>query len=45
VAPVTSDQWAMVHYSTLVMTVLFVVGITGIYLSQVEETGWLGLMA
>lgn len=41
-ASATTDQWAIVHYATLAMTILFVVGITGIYLRQVEETGWLG---
>lgn len=43
-ASVTTGQWAIVHYLTLAMTVLFIVGITGIYLRQVEETGWLGLV-
>lgn len=42
-ASVTTSTWAIVHYATLVMTILFVVGITGIYARQVEETGWLGL--
>lgn len=42
-ASVTTVQWAIVHYATLAMTILFAVGITGIYLRQVEETGWLGL--
>ena len=43
VASVTTGQWALVHYATLIMTVLFAVGISGIYLRQVEEAGWLGL--
>lgn len=43
-AAVTTEQWAIVHYATLVMTVLFAVGITGIYARQVEESGWLGLV-
>jgi deazaflavin-dependent oxidoreductase (nitroreductase family) len=42
-ASVTTEQWAIVHYATLAMTILFAVGITGIYARQVEETGWLGL--
>jgi hypothetical protein len=42
-ASVTTGQWAVVHYATLAMTVLFAVGITGIYLRQVDDTGWLGL--
>lgn len=41
---VTTPQWAFVHYTTLVMTILFVIGITGIYVRQVRETGWLGLI-
>lgn len=41
---VASGRWAVVHYATLVMTILFIVGVTGIYLRQVEETGWLGLV-
>src|ERR687891_2494168 len=40
---VTTDAWAVIHYATLVMVTLFVVGITGIYASQVEKMGWLGL--
>lgn len=42
-ASVTTATWAIVHYATLAMTVLFLVGIAGIYARQVEETGWLGL--
>jgi hypothetical protein len=40
---VTTDSWAIIHYATLVMLALFVVGITGMYASQVERMGWLGL--
>lgn len=43
-AAVSTTAWAAVHYATLVMTVLFVVGIAGIYARQVEATGWLGLV-
>ena len=42
-ASVSTDAWAIVHYATLMMLLLFVVGITGIYASQVERLGWLGL--
>jgi len=41
-ASVTTSTWALVHYATLAMTVLFVAGIAGVYARQVEETGWLG---
>lgn len=42
-ASVTTDAWAIIHYASLVMVTLFVVGITGIYARQVEKLGWLGL--
>ena len=41
---VTTDAWALIHYATLVMLLLFLVGILGIYARQVEETGWLGIV-
>jgi hypothetical protein len=41
-ASVTTSAWAIVHYATLAMLVLFVAGITGIYTAQVEKLGWLG---
>jgi hypothetical protein len=40
---VTTSAWAVIHYLTLVMLLLFVIGITGIYVSQRERIGWLGL--
>lgn len=43
-ASVATSQWAVVHYVSLVMTILFAIGITGIYVRQVEDTGWLGLV-
>ncbi len=43
-ASVTTDAWAVIHYATLAMLTLFVVGITGIYLRQAERTGWIGLI-
>lgn len=42
-ASVTTDAWAAIHYATLAMLTLFVVGVTGIYARQVERFGWLGL--
>ena len=42
-ASVTTDAWALIHYATLVMLALFVVGVTGIYAGQISKMGWLGL--
>jgi hypothetical protein len=42
-ASVSTDAWAIIHYATLAMLTLFVVGVTGIYARQVEKMGWLGL--
>jgi hypothetical protein len=42
-ASVTTSAWAVVHYVSIAMAILFVVGIAGIYAKQVEEVGWLGL--
>lgn len=41
---VTTGAWAMVHYLTLAMTVLFLAGATGIYARQIEQVGWLGFI-
>lgn len=43
VASVTTSAWAVIHYATMLMLILFVTGITGIYATQVEKLGWLGL--
>ncbi|MCC6458738.1 MAG: hypothetical protein IT328_27580 [Caldilineaceae bacterium] len=40
---VTTPQWTIVHYLGIAMGLLGMLGITGIYARQVEETGWLGL--
>jgi hypothetical protein len=40
---VTTAQWAIVHYLSLVMSFLGLLGVAGIYARQAEETGWLGL--
>jgi hypothetical protein len=42
-ASVTTDAWAIIHYATLAMLALFVVGVSGIYARQVDRLGWLGL--
>jgi len=42
-ASVTTSAWAIIHYATMAMLLLFVTGITGIYTAQVEKLGWLGL--
>ncbi len=41
---VSTGSWAVVHYLTLAMTMLFMVGVIGIYARQVDQTGWLGLI-
>lgn len=43
VEAVAGDAWIAVHYLTIAMLTLFVIGVTGIYARQVEELGWLGL--
>src|SRR3954451_10726716 len=40
---VTTAQWAVVHYLSLVMDMLGLLGIAGIYARQAEKSGWLGL--
>jgi hypothetical protein len=44
VASVTEPVWAYVHYASLAMVFLFLIGITGIYARQVEQVGWMGLI-
>ena len=39
----TTPAWSIIHQATCLMLVLFLAGLTGIYASQVEEAGWLGL--
>lgn len=43
-ATVTSPVWATVAYMTMAMSILGLVGLTGIYLRQVKESGLLGLI-
>jgi hypothetical protein len=40
---VTTAQWAITHYLSIVMDILAMLGIAGIYARQVEKSGWLGL--
>jgi len=41
---VTTARWIIVHSLSVVMCLLGMLGVTGIYARQVEETGWLGLI-
>ena len=40
---VTTTRWAVVHYLSIVMDLLGLLGIAGLYARQVEKSGWLGL--
>jgi len=40
---VTTGRWAIVHFLGVIMSFLALLGITGIYASQAEKAGWLGL--
>lgn len=40
---VTTTAWAIIMPIKLLMCLLFLLGFTGIYARQIEETGWLGL--
>jgi hypothetical protein len=42
-ASVTTGAWAVIITLKWVMTLFFLVGITGIYARQVKQAGWLGL--
>jgi hypothetical protein len=44
VEAVSTDSWVLVALLTVAMAVLGLVGVTGIYLRQTEETGMLGLL-
>lgn len=41
---VTTSMWAIVHYMTIAMCLLGLFGMAGIYVRQVKEVGWLGLV-
>jgi hypothetical protein len=38
-----ATKWAIVHYASLAMSFLGMLGIVGLYVRQADETGWLGL--
>lgn len=40
---VTTAQWAITHYLSILMDLLAMLGIAGIFARQVEKSGWLGL--
>jgi hypothetical protein len=40
---VTTAQWKITHYLSIVMDLLAMLGIAGLYARQVEKSGWLGL--
>jgi len=43
VASVTTGAWAIITPLKTAMCMLFLLGVTGLYARQVEESGWLGL--
>jgi hypothetical protein len=40
---VTTSRWATVHYLSIAMDILGLLGILGLYARQVQKSGWLGL--
>ena len=44
VAQVTTTAWAVAHLVNMTMAILALIGLTGLYLRQVRETGVLGLI-
>jgi hypothetical protein len=40
---VTTTQWAITHYLSVVMDILGLLGLAGLFARQVEKSGWLGL--
>jgi len=44
VANVTTTAWNVTHLLTITMAILAVIGVSGMYLRQVKETGLLGLI-
>ena len=42
-ASVTTSAWAIIMPLKIVMCLLFLIGLTGMYIRQVEESGWTGL--
>jgi hypothetical protein len=45
VESVTTTAWTVITSLKFVMSILFVVGITGLYVRQAEKAGWFGLLA
>ncbi|MBX3080569.1 MAG: hypothetical protein KF716_02975 [Anaerolineae bacterium] len=41
---VTTSTWAVVHYLTIAMCLLGLIGMTGLYVRQARAVGWLGLL-
>jgi hypothetical protein len=41
---VTTAQWTITHYLSIVMDLLALIGLMGLYSRQVEKSGWLGLV-
>lgn len=44
ITSVNTTKWVIVAGLTMVMSLFSLMGITGIYIKQVEESGWLGLI-
>lgn len=42
-ASVTTDAWAIINSLKLTMCFLFLMGLVGLYVRQMEKAGWLGL--
>ncbi len=40
---VTTTRWAVIHFLSMAMCLLFLLGITGLYARQAKAAGWLGL--
>lgn len=40
---VTTDTWVNVHIVAMLMTVFGAIGLTGLYIRQIDRFGWLGL--
>lgn len=43
ISSVTTNQWAIVHYLSLTMDFLGLLGMAGLYARQVNKVGWLGI--
>jgi hypothetical protein len=45
IGSVTTSTWMIVHSVSITMSILWVIGLGGIYARQFHKTGWLGLIA